>query len=961
MRETSTVISFGGYRCKVIALFLCALPLFAEGGIQDVPPWPNTYGTEIMSNGNLEDLTGWTLGACAADSPGNGVGGSDAVAITGECTALQQTARQMTDAYTAPLVQVCYTARKTGGADGTVGVSWRDSAHGTYFAAVVNAVSTDPNQGTQNSDYIVDGGDFLEICTQIAITPNHHAENWRFDFISTDVTTGTWYVDDITVKPAWYPLYNFVKYPNNKGYLWSGYDSHLCAGATADEACGFVDVRPATGTAIADTYVEIHHDTTAGCASPTATVTVQPTVQRTTWEMDLSGVADDATVYICAQLRLDSGGTLIADFPDWKIIKRTTAWRTANLQHWIDDYGRWVDGTIPRFMWMTYQRFAGDNCSNCVWTDALGGTANYLAIKGFDRRRPVWGPFQRSGRNVTNYFSPASGMNPTAGSSTDQFTPWLEALDTLGLRAFQIMNHVAGSLLGRDETESADELAAAPTISCSYTGGSISNAYVYVKVAAIGGNNSLIQFTTLLISGASASAHNTSALSGSTNSCVVSAPARSGREIGYFIYADGAASESEPANASYSLQTTRFIEPGESFTLTSIIDSQREPLETGISGSLGQIPTANLRSNASWIPTTMNDHEVLQLFIDAADANGSAWLGAYIGDEITADAAGYNFDYAKYMNENAPGRLNYTLPLEVRSLPGLDWFYSPIVDINGQDIYHEGQNMVEDLQAGLGSDGRTATCYAYTPGNNVTATYDDVNLNKVDEWTDIKMRSHEGSRMNLPVLMQWTRSSTTCNGFPLAENRKQMWKAIIAMQNWGSIGGLGTWGWVSADGLDRQAGQPLDQSISGGDPRGHTDALHADIKAGAEMMAIEHVLIEPVDDSTQLGFGTILDAAPTSSISLPTTNCTLKDSPIPIRTVAKQMDNGDQWIFATNLCPDSQTMTFSLANATGKIATDYLTGATYTITGGDFDVASTDFDVHVIKVETPKGGGVRGR
>jgi hypothetical protein len=54
-------------------------------------------------------------------------------------------------------------------------------------------------------------------------------------------------------------------------------------------------------------------------------------------------------------------------------------------------------------------------------------------------------------------------------------------------------------------------------------------------------------------------------------------------------------------------------------------------------------------------------------------------------------------------------------------------------------------------------------------------------------------------------------------------------------------------------------------------------------------------------------------------------------------------------------------MTFSLADATGKIATDYFTGATYTITGGDFDVTSTDFGVHVIKVETPTGGGIRGR
>jgi hypothetical protein len=54
-------------------------------------------------------------------------------------------------------------------------------------------------------------------------------------------------------------------------------------------------------------------------------------------------------------------------------------------------------------------------------------------------------------------------------------------------------------------------------------------------------------------------------------------------------------------------------------------------------------------------------------------------------------------------------------------------------------------------------------------------------------------------------------------------------------------------------------------------------------------------------------------------------------------------------------------MTFSLADSAGKIATDYFTGATYTITAGDIAVSSTDFGVHVIKVETPKGGGIRGR
>jgi hypothetical protein len=193
-------------------------------------------------------------------------------------------------------------------------------------------------------------------------------------------------------------------------------------------------------------------------------------------------------------------------------------------------------------------------------------------------------------------------------------------------------------------------------------------------------------------------------------------------------------------------------------------------------------------------------------------------------------------------------------------------------------------------------------------------------------------------------------NASRCYGWTLAEHRKQFWKAIIATQNWGVIGGLGTWGWVSIQGLDKVA-RDLNSN----------EALEDDIKAGSELMALEHVLLEPIDDSSQLGWGTVLDGAPTSSITLPTATCTGYTD--PIRALGKVMDNGDQYIFATNKCKDTQTMTFSLANKPpNAVAQDVLTGEILTIDGeDDIDVSSTDFDVHVIKISTPEGGEIEPR
>ena len=934
---------------------LCALPLLAEAGIQDVPPWPNQEGSELVTDGDLEVLTNWTVGGCAAASVGNGVGGTDAVEITSDCTALQQGSIQLTlDADTAPWLIISAKIKKTASADGTVSLSVRDQAHGTYFAPLVKAFRPQLAQSSDLADgLVIGGGDFIEIAITLAVTPRHDNENWRLDVISTGVTTGTWYIDDITIKQAWYPLYSFVKYPVNKGYLWSGFDSRHCAGTDIDEACGFVDVRPPTGTTIAQTYVEIHTDTTAGCASPEATVTIQPTVQRTSWDADMSFLADDGTGYICADLRLDSDDSLVSDFPDWKIIQRTTAWRTTNLKHWVDDFGRWVDGTVPRFLWMTYQRFVADNCSTCVYTSKQ----SYLDIQGFGGRS-IWEDFTRSGRNVSLYFSPMSGVNPNVGS--DQVTPWLDALSDLGLRFWQIATPWRGELLGDDEEEDGDEAPSAPTISCSSSGGSISDAWVYTKVAAVGGNHNLISPSKLLESEASVSDHNVSALSGSTNSCTITMPSVAGNAVGFWVYAEGRASEAEPANGDYSLVGTRFYEAGKVYDLTEILDTQKEPLTASLGSVLGQ--QANpITGRPSWQVAGDTWDSVTDEYETAASSYDEL-LGYYLCDETTAYDAGRTYQVMDHLRTNYPGRLNMCLPLEVRALPGIDWFYSPLVDINAQDIYYEGQSLPEDLEFGYDTSGRSATCYDFSPSNNATASYNNVNLNKVDEWIYQKMKSHEGSRMNLAVLQQWGRSSTTCYGWTLDEMRKQLWKSIIGMQNWGSIGGVGTWGWVSVQGLDRMARIPPDQDISGGDPIANTNALRDDIAAGAEMMAIEYVIIEPVDDSTEMGWGTVLDTAPTSTVTLPTASCVIDGVTVPIRAVAKVMDNGDQYIFATNLCPDSQTMTFSLvAQPAGAIAQDVLTGEIYTITTGDFSVSSTDFDVHVIKISTPTGGGVRGR
>lgn len=947
---------------RTILLILAVAPIaaLAEGGIQGAPPWPNQTGPELVQNGGLESLSDWSVGACAQAAAGVGVDGSAAVAISGDCRALSQARIAMPDPDVHPWVEVTMHVRKSSSATGELAVSFRDLTHGGYFAPAASAFSTVlAGTGAVTEGTVVPGGDFIEVYRLLAVNGRHSGENWRLDIDSKGVTSGLIYVDQISVRPAWYPLYNFVKYPSFHGYLWSGHDSTLCPSEAADEACGFVDVVPPEGESFGTVQIAVRLDSELGCATPDRTATILPSGKRNYWRLDASHMADDDSGYICAQLLRRQDGKVLADYPDWKIVKRTPAWRAANLKHWIDDHGRWRDGESPRFLWMTFQRFSGANCSNCVWDEARGGRQAYLNIRGFNlpNRRGAWRPvegqappgsvwydFLRSGRNVSLYFSPFSGASPLEQS--DQVTPWLDALGELGLKYLHITNQYQGSLLGGDGVEDGDEAPSAPSVSCQPGAGAIPGPYVHVKISAVSGSNGLINNTRLEESQPSVS---TAAVlpSNSRAACVVTPPVCSAQEIGFWVYAKASGIAAAPPDQEFSLQSTRFIPCGQSAELHRIVASGKAPLASIFGTAAGR----SSRNRPWWMSKDASDLDALEQVAERSLGRDEL-LGYYICDECTAYDIGRNFHQVRYLREKDPGRLLMSLPLEVQSLAGVDWFFSPVVDVNAQDLYYEGQNLSDDIWAQGSSKGRSTSCYSFEGGNTLREV-PNANLNKVDQWVDDKMRSHDGSRFNLPVVMQWARNSKSCFGWTYAEMRKQLWKAVIGVQNWGIVGGVGTWGWVSGSGLDRMARFPDDIAPGAkappGNPVGNTQALEDDIRAGQELMAAEPMLLAPIDDSTQRGFGKVLRSQPQSSLTLPTTTCTGYLD--PVRAVAKQLPEGRQWILATNLCQDSQTIKFRLANPPeDAVVRDYFTGADLALTNGEFSVESTDFDVHAFVV-----------
>jgi hypothetical protein len=627
----------------------------------------------------------------------------------------------------------------------------------------------------------------------------------------------------------------------------------------------------------------------------------------------------------------------VATYNDWLVVKKSAAYRDA-LLNYIDDYGRWYHNGVARFAWGTFVRPSATNtcpisCLNDTKAEYIN-TWDGMSVGGLpqstvvDKRSSWFADEAKARHNIALPFNPGSGAD-IAGiwPSPDHLTPFVQAYADHGVAYVQIFNTYTVYLSGTNVAATP----AAPTTGNSSTGGTIDQAYVWVRVS---GTKWSVEGTAgaVITETNDSTSSSEGPLSGSTNKVTVTLAACATPEehFGWHIYAATSATASEPADNLFTRQFTGPQACGTTVDLTSVVDSKIALPASDNTNKKMQAFIGDIGETADTV-----------LWEDVADillAQGAAAF--YPCDECHVGANGWNYRLAKKMREYAPGLLN----LGIGNLsPHAQMYHRDIFDVPTNDPYGYQLALGAD-QRWTGTAERSATIYSCTDCCNATVSRTNSNGPVfIDTWTDHLASLNYGTRPAWTVLHQYNRTASWGCGYPYAEMRKQAWHAIIAQQNWGSIGGLMTWGWVSVAGMEHHT-----------KVRDHSLALQAHFQLGAELMDIEDVLLAAPQDSNVLGTGTVLTSVATDYSAFPDANCAGYDE--PYRYVTKQMDDGTQWIFATSLCSPSQALTFTLANEpAGAVVTTYPTGTKKTLAASAFSDTFGGFDVQVYRVSTPTG------
>ncbi len=938
-------------KTKILLVFafilFSALSAFGQGGVQDLVPMPNQADTNLLSNPGFEtDFTSWTsVNACATIDATVARTGSKSAKLNGCNTSLVMRQAITLGSKTNMHVLVTYWVKA-------------DASYSASTFQIQTKVAVHNNVNWRAARTLIDFGigpaadDWIEQRLEIMIPTAHQGESVNLE-VDLRTETGNIWIDDISVQMTWYPLNSFVRYPNFKGFVQEDLDPAICPGTETNEVCGVSEIEPPTALALGDTKLIVELASAAGCASGVLdTASVNPvTANEELWQLDGSSMTVDTDYFVCTELQKVSDSAIVATFPDWKVIKKNAAF-WSGLRSYIDDTNAWVrkekDGSQRRrLMWGTFVRYSGAfSCDNCVWATGASCSPSQstakdcylLNIDGFMQDTPQKSAVidfdsprlmdEARARHTADVWISGSAINPTTGS--DQLTPFLDAVNDYGTGRIQIMNNWSGYAIS--ETGSPTD-PSAPTISCVSTGGSIDQAWVYARVAAVKMGTGTESGSNFNETNDSLSDHNVTVLSGSTNKCTVTLPSCPSKTVnGYYVYAATNTTETEPTDATFSRQTNIISDCSGTLDLLDVINSEID------------LPTTDATKDAnrpSW-GSALTDQTMWDRMASKLDNFSGA--GYYACDECRMPAQGFSWEINNRMDNQMSGDLfSYSVSNSPTKLHYLRAYY----DAPSQDIYPYGLSTGPDTRH-FGCDNINATVFSDS-GPNETTTETLGCVGRIDSHTDWGMdRLHE-ARFSVPVIQQWDRNVT--DAVPYAALRQQVYKALIGIQNHGVIGGVLTWGWVDSLGMEYAVEQ-----------QGHTQALEDHFRLSDEMMDIEDVWLIVPDDSSFLGTGTIVSSVSDNFVAYPTATCDNFPGNLPYRWVAKQRPSGDQWIFFTNMCQDAYDITFTMVAPPSDTAVEYPDSSnTFAIVTDQFTVSLTNMSVHAVMIPAPKNKKLKGK
>jgi hypothetical protein len=375
------------------------------GGITGLAPTQALGNDEVSNSGFESGSTNWNLPACFSIDPTHAHTGSKSLLFTA-ASGCASPSTASTPVTRGPGAVRSYTLQgwvmTSPGSDLQVKVSVHDQ---TLQGAVVGetAISTPGATWT-----------FLQQ-TNIDLLPVHDGDTLSVQAIVVQGTTGMAWFDDLQLidqQPL--PISTFLLYPNYKGYLWGNGPQTIRLQVEVP--------NPTNMNVMATLQLE---------GGNTITTIQQPA--QTTQELDFDGSGLAPGSYLVNTTLLDASGSVAGSYATYRIVKVSSTFQST-LTNYVDIDNFLVRKGQKHFVWGVYDRWSTHRCIQCTFTNETG----YLQIPGFNGLTTVQN-YADTLLNSEMNILPFAGVNVTP--SNDQLTPWLAAVDSVGVGHLQIVNN----------------------------------------------------------------------------------------------------------------------------------------------------------------------------------------------------------------------------------------------------------------------------------------------------------------------------------------------------------------------------------------------------------------------------------------------------------------------------------------------------------------------------------------
>lgn len=935
-----------------------AAPQMLSGGASAIPPLPSQYAPNLAQNPGFESgLTNWTASPCVTTDTTSSHSGaySAKLANCGSGTVNALTQSVGLSGHESLLVR--FWVKTDANFNGAFNISVHDENHGGGTALWTRG---------RDLEAVGPGSAWVQIGLEKYINVFEHGNDSQIliQLQVTGLTSGTAWVDDVEILQQWYPVRSFLKYPNYRGYLWNDKTpgANLCgANPFQMEICGVSEIDPPSGKALASTTLTVSLSSVAHCAQNVlGSFTQVPNSSSVAWTLNGRGLTIGKPYYVCTSL--NTGGQNFT-YPDWVIVPQSAAFR-ATLNNWFDVDGAWVHAGARQLPYGTYDRWSstyrigrgagmyasGSACSpaqtsaeNCYIYDVQGmGTAKPAAtdIPGLlmSGGPSAFADYKAQNFNVIMSINPGSGINPTPGD--DQLTPYNDALRDFGASNAQITNNYYGYL--GTETDTPEAPSFAPVF--TEGSGSINAKYLFVQITGVAAPGPTgTQETETETIPTPEFAVNLQASSCKGANCSVSftlPPCPTSRWAGYYLYTATSSTSVAPPASSFQRQYnfplasqlagTAPTPCGVGVILSSLITTGITPPLTDGTRNPARPIWGNRATDASMLST------LAATMSNPAHTGGAAF---YVADEPNAEAINTAYRISSQLSAGTSGVPTWA----TLAHPSATRLWRDVVDILAVDPYGYGQSGPSPDEFWAGDTGNF-TCTGYVGTYNLMGESSCL-PDRVDTMTDELSRASYGSRPEWIVVQQYDLGQY--KAIPYTEMRRQVLKALIGCQNWGNMGcGVLTWGWVSEQGMTSAYYVEHD-----------TQAWSDSQAVGSQIASLGPAIMSPVMDSPLLGFGSVVSSVGTdvaASTACGANSAYANSTLFPhgaVRFVSKQMPNGDQYIFATNLCGNQNPfdVTFQLAHPPAGQTSVQVFGEnrTLSLAAGQFTDLWNGYDVHV--------------